>query len=754
MATSFDSSRDLEVLTLNTWGLWLVSKRRQQRFQLLAQQLRKTSADVVFLQEVWVRADAQLLTEQAALGVLQHAAHFQGGAIGSGLLVLSRHPILEVGFHPYSARGDPVKVFNGDFFAGKGVGWAALATPAGVVDVFNTHLSANYQQQWQDGKEAAIKCRVPVDDYAGVRLQQMIELAAYIKGRASADAVGTIVAGDFNSAPDTLEVAVFKALLPHLRDCWAEVRPGEDGPTANAPGNSFATAGAGHKPIRIDYVWTSGQPTAAALALQETGCGFSCSDHIAVSAAVHFPQQSQQLQRTAGSSRTNAGSGRADLGRCVAEKDSLAEDERRKSSQAAAASATPAAEVHDNHEAGYDSAAVEGATGWQLRQVAGEGSQQQQQQEQRPERGRMSHEGAASKHRPLFVTTLASMLQAREKMENGRELFMLVACVLWTLGFASLAALLAYPWRVYPKAVFVVLLCIMGVAFGWAGVAFICGFVGRGVEAAALRQDATVLSRLSPLLIALLAPVLLKEPSTPGLWLALPACIAVTQALTRISVRALGSTEPAVSIIISGAVVTLCGGSLLATLLPGQLDVQPTPNAYGLLALMGCMACGLQASSTVSLKLVRVAPAAAVNYLAVVWSIVADYLVFGHSPSPSSLAGAGLISGSTLGLMLWETQTRARREGLKASGRSASGSTSIEGGVQRVGSIGGGSSRESPGAEVRSGAGNEVELERLAGVEQDPEQQRLMSDTPAAWESPGSQGKGALLPSDRGYRLA
>ena len=65
---------------------------------------------------------------------------------------------------------------------------------------------------------------------------------------------------------------------------------------------------------------------------------------------------------------------------------------------------------------------------------------------------------------------------------------MFVACVLWTLGFASLAALLAYPWRKYPKAVFVVLLCIMGVSFGWAGVAFICGFVGRGIEVAALRQ--------------------------------------------------------------------------------------------------------------------------------------------------------------------------------------------------------------------------------------------------------------------------
>lgn len=50
----------------------------------------------MFLQEVWVHSDAALLRAEAAKGALQHAVHFQGGAIGAGLLVLSRHPILEV----------------------------------------------------------------------------------------------------------------------------------------------------------------------------------------------------------------------------------------------------------------------------------------------------------------------------------------------------------------------------------------------------------------------------------------------------------------------------------------------------------------------------------------------------------------------------------------------------------------------------------------------------------------------------------
>lgn len=221
----------LKVVTLNTWGLWLASKKRRRRMDCLAQYLSKTAAvggallqqhgsaaatywaglwagcslpcppasrlpagrshtkqppppiagvqDVVVLQEVWVHDDVALLREHAARGPLRHAAHFQGGAIGAGLVVLSRHPILEVGpqagdgpaavcgrcpvfelaciweegpvdvcvmnagqlavcgghstssrrprcwpsclqvgFHPFAARGDPFRVLNGDFFAG------------------------------------------------------------------------------------------------------------------------------------------------------------------------------------------------------------------------------------------------------------------------------------------------------------------------------------------------------------------------------------------------------------------------------------------------------------------------------------------------------------------------------------------------------------------------------------------------------------------------------------------------------------
>jgi endonuclease/exonuclease/phosphatase family metal-dependent hydrolase len=91
-----------------------------------------------------------------------------------------------------------------------GVGWAALETPGGLVSVFTTHLSANYGQQWQAGARGLPPATcLPRDALAGVRLLQMLELAAFVGGR-SRGSVGTVLAGDLNAAPDTLEMLLLR----------------------------------------------------------------------------------------------------------------------------------------------------------------------------------------------------------------------------------------------------------------------------------------------------------------------------------------------------------------------------------------------------------------------------------------------------------------------------------------------------------------------------------------------------------------
>lgn len=55
--------------------------------------------DVVLLQEVWCDGDAELLMQAAARGGLAHAVHFRSGVFGSGLMTLSRWPIMQSFFH-------------------------------------------------------------------------------------------------------------------------------------------------------------------------------------------------------------------------------------------------------------------------------------------------------------------------------------------------------------------------------------------------------------------------------------------------------------------------------------------------------------------------------------------------------------------------------------------------------------------------------------------------------------------------------
>lgn len=145
--------RTVKVITLNCWGLLFPASRdRRERVAGIGRALMEWSMaaidpsssavstststsssasspppDVVCLQEVWSAGDARSIAEAAALGGrLVHSHHFRNGVFGSGLLTLSRFPILQASFGAFAAAGDPLAVLQGDGVAGKGVGCVAL----------------------------------------------------------------------------------------------------------------------------------------------------------------------------------------------------------------------------------------------------------------------------------------------------------------------------------------------------------------------------------------------------------------------------------------------------------------------------------------------------------------------------------------------------------------------------------------------------------------------------------------------------
>lgn len=67
---------------------------------------------------------------------------FHSGALGAGLVILSRFPIISTSVLPYSLNGAPIDVAAGDWFVGKAAASIVIAHPVlGEVQIFNTHVS-------------------------------------------------------------------------------------------------------------------------------------------------------------------------------------------------------------------------------------------------------------------------------------------------------------------------------------------------------------------------------------------------------------------------------------------------------------------------------------------------------------------------------------------------------------------------------------------------------------------------------------
>lgn len=64
------------------------------------------------------------------------------GALGAGLAIFSKFPIIATAVHPYSLNGAPMDVAAGDWFVGKAAASVVILHPVlGQVQIFNTHVS-------------------------------------------------------------------------------------------------------------------------------------------------------------------------------------------------------------------------------------------------------------------------------------------------------------------------------------------------------------------------------------------------------------------------------------------------------------------------------------------------------------------------------------------------------------------------------------------------------------------------------------
>lgn len=135
---------DINVLTLNVWGLKQISKLRPQRIAEIARRIAAAAPTphVVALQELFCAVDYHELRRLTA-DVLPHGKFYYAGAFGAGLAILSRWPIEESSMFAYPLNGRPTAFWRGDWYVGKGVACAKIRYGPGardVVEVFNTHV--------------------------------------------------------------------------------------------------------------------------------------------------------------------------------------------------------------------------------------------------------------------------------------------------------------------------------------------------------------------------------------------------------------------------------------------------------------------------------------------------------------------------------------------------------------------------------------------------------------------------------------
>jgi endonuclease/exonuclease/phosphatase family metal-dependent hydrolase len=195
----------LRVLTWNVWGLPAFSTNLEARMAALPAAIAKLDPDLVLLQEIWAESDGSIVKEgleRYGYRYSSHLAHTESGM--TGLFTASKLPLQPVGFMPFTSGRIGHSIWHLEWIASKGVGSLLLKTPAGDVQVQNTHLQAQYE----------------TDAYDAERLSQVSEIALMQKG-ASAP---LILGGDFNTGSEELPRKALLDLIS-LRDTTPSPRP-------------------------------------------------------------------------------------------------------------------------------------------------------------------------------------------------------------------------------------------------------------------------------------------------------------------------------------------------------------------------------------------------------------------------------------------------------------------------------------------------------------------------------------------------
>ncbi|KAI0136596.1 Endonuclease/exonuclease/phosphatase [Xylariales sp. AK1849] len=205
---------ELNLLTLNCWGLLHISAQRATRLEAIGDSIATANPvpHIVALQECWTQEDYRSI-RRATRFILPYGKFYYSGAFGGGLAILSKWPIEESSMFRYPLNGRPTAFFRGDWYVGKGVACAKVRFGKGakdILEVFNTHTHPRYEKP-------------PTDSYTAHRLSQAWELSKLLRGAAARGHL-VLALGDFNDVPLSLPHRILTSHAP-IRDVWRVLHP-------------------------------------------------------------------------------------------------------------------------------------------------------------------------------------------------------------------------------------------------------------------------------------------------------------------------------------------------------------------------------------------------------------------------------------------------------------------------------------------------------------------------------------------------
>ncbi len=175
----------MKILTFNIWGA-PYAKDRSERTAAICEEVMRLNPDILLFQEVYLPNNRQQLLD----GLSErwcYTHHFSSALLGSGLLTMSKYPIVDAMFQSFRMRGKPEDIMRGDYYAGKGIGLTRINTPDGVIDVYNCHTHAQYDPDNNN-------------EYAAYTETNLYDAARFIDSYSGASPV--ILGGDLNTRPD------------------------------------------------------------------------------------------------------------------------------------------------------------------------------------------------------------------------------------------------------------------------------------------------------------------------------------------------------------------------------------------------------------------------------------------------------------------------------------------------------------------------------------------------------------------------